>query len=141
MKQSTPDEFLKSVYLGDRACKAIGIDCWQKELYIEVNQISRIRRPDGVWNFYSDEDIVNGRVVFTGVESISLTPSGPLPNDAINGIDVQRASSQVGDAAWIFLVSINSVSEDGTNTEVVLRIIGVDVHLEDPLREGAKIRD
>lgn len=140
MTASTPAVFLRTVYVGDRACKAIHIESWKKEVVIEVDQLSRIRSPSGNWEFYTAEDISNGRVVITGVEAIHFEPPGPLPNDLINEISARPASGGA-DQRWIFEASISAVSPDGSSTEVTVRIIGSDVHLEDPARSDLKIRD
>src|SRR3954471_22377885 len=134
MSMLNPEAFLKTVYLGDRGCKAIQIDGWKEQVLIEVNQISRIRNSSGQWDFYSDEDIVNGRIVFTGVKSVQLSPPGPLPNDLINGITATPAVTGVSRGTWTFEASINSIASDGKCIEVKLRIIASDVHLEDPAR-------
>ena len=41
-----PTEFLKSIYLGDRACKALLIDSWKKRMAIQVNVVSDLLRED-----------------------------------------------------------------------------------------------
>jgi hypothetical protein len=137
MNQQTPDIFLHSVYFGDRACKSIYIDCWKREVHIEIDQISRIRDPTGRWNFYADEDIVDGRLVFTSVKSVRFDPGGPIPNDYIN--EVSALPSATGDGAWVFKIFIDSTGTDGT-VEVLMEVIAADVHLEDPKHPGVKIR-
>jgi hypothetical protein len=52
-----PEEFVKTIYLGDRACKKIVIDGWDELLKIQVNEISRIRDVSGQWNYYNDENM------------------------------------------------------------------------------------
>ena len=140
MTALTPAEFLRTVYVGDRACKAIRIESWRKEVVLEVDEISRIRSPSGEWNFYTAEDIADGRIVFTGVESIYFEPPGLLPNDFINEITVRPADGEP-DKRWVFEASISSVAPDGSSAEVTVRIIGSDVHLEDPARGDLKIRE
>ncbi len=39
----TPSEFLKTVYLGDRACKAVVIDGWRNEIKFNIDCVSRVR--------------------------------------------------------------------------------------------------
>ena len=140
MKAVTPPEFLRTVYLGDRVCKAVRIESWKDEVVLEVNVLSRIRSASGNWEFYSAEDIVDGRIVFTGVDAIHFEPSGPIPNDYINDISVKLASSDPENKRWIFEVSIGAVGADSIGKEVVVRIRGTDVHLEDPQRADFKIR-
>ncbi|MGE6786753.1 DUF6258 family protein [Ensifer adhaerens] len=42
-----PDEFLSSIYLGDRACKAVVLDGWKGEVKIQMNAVSRLRGASG----------------------------------------------------------------------------------------------
>jgi hypothetical protein len=138
--QLTPIEFLKTIYLGDRGCKAIRLEAWEDKVVLEINEISRIRSQSGRWEFYTDEDIVDGRLVFTGVESINFDPSGPVPNDFINGVSATAGSGE-SSGRWIFEASISSVGSDARSTEVIVRIVAADVHIEDPARAGVKIRE
>jgi hypothetical protein len=139
MSTLKPPDFLRTVYLGDRACKAILIESWKRQVAIEVNLISRIRSPSGTWEYYSAEDIPDGRIVFTGVDAIEFEPPGPLPNDLINEISVRPADVNLGSERWAFEASISSVAPDGSSTEVIVRLTGSGVHLEDPKRPGAQI--
>jgi hypothetical protein len=134
----TPSEFLKTIYLGDRACKAIRIESWRAEVAMEVDCISRIRDSSGRWQFDSTEDIADGRLVFTDVESVQFEPSGPLPNDFINELTAKVLDETRG--RWLFEASIGSVDESARTTEVIVRIVARDVHLEDPARAGVKLR-
>jgi hypothetical protein len=140
MTTRTPAEFLRTVYVGDRACKAIRVESWKNEVVLEVDQLSRIRSPSGNWDFYTAEDIPGGRIVFTGVEAVYFEPSGPLPNDFINAISAWPAEDEP-DRRWVFEASISAVTPDGSTTEVTVRIIGSDVYLEDPARVDLKIRE
>lgn len=60
-----PKEFLESIYLGDRACKAILIDSWNNRVAIQVTVISRVRPGTKSWNFYTDADILDPHPVFS----------------------------------------------------------------------------
>jgi hypothetical protein len=130
MRVLTPPEFLRTIYVGDRACKAIHIESWKGEVALEVNLVSRIRSPSGNWEFYSAEDIPDGRIVFTGVEAIQFEPPGPIPNDVINEIAAKPADTAPAKERWEFEASIGAVAPDGSSAEVIVRIIGTDVHLE-----------
>ena len=81
-----PADFLKTLYLGDRGCKGLNIDTWNETVSMVVTEVSRVRSETGDWNFYTDEDIENGHVVFNGVKSLTFHPPGVLPNDKINYI-------------------------------------------------------
>jgi hypothetical protein len=68
--------------------------------------------------------------------------SGPAL-DLINKVTVSQVPGT--NDRWEFLFSISSVPEvetaDDVVTEVVIRVIAADIHLEDPSRPGVEIRD
>jgi uncharacterized protein DUF6258 len=133
----TPQELLKTIYLGDRSCKAILIDGWAKSVAVQVDVISRIRSSSGNWEFYADEDIPDGRLVFTGVRSIRWAPVGPVPNDLINEVRVADFHElQSGTRLYDFSLYIGSVTDSGESQEVTLQIRAEGLHLEDPGRPG-----
>ena len=134
-----PEELLTSIYFGDRACKALLIDSWKKRVAIQVDVISRLRPGAKTWDFYTDADIKDGWLVFTGVRAIRFEPSGPLPNDLINDISVKPIHSPVGEFAYLFELSIGSVGDTGDSTEVWVRIEAGRLHLEDPTKPGVEI--
>ena len=136
---NNPNEFLESIYLGDRACKALLIDSWNQRVAIQVTVISRVRPGTKTWNFYTDADIKNGWLVFSDVRSLSFEPSGPLPNDFMEVMSVQSVESDGGQRWWLFEPSIGSVDESGHSTEVLVRIEASRVHLEDPQKPGVEI--
>lgn len=61
-------DFLKTLYFGDRYCTKFLLDSTNNKVELHVNQISRIRDKSGEWNYYTDEDIENGVLVFTGIK-------------------------------------------------------------------------
>lgn len=132
-----PHDLARTVYLGDRYCIDIYHDETESRVVVETNLISRIRDHTGKWNYYSDEDIPNGRLVFEGVEGFSMTPEGATPNDAINAFEV--AQSSIG--AYEFVLFIDSVNALGKIQEVLVRISARSFHLEDPQKPGVRIID
>jgi hypothetical protein len=127
--------FLSTVYVGDRACKSITIDAWNTTVRVQIDCISRIRSPSGTWDYYVDEDIRDGFLVFEEVQQCELRNAGYLPNDAINSIEVVETQD---DVVTIDL-SIDSVDEEAYHHETVLRVTCKAVHLEDPAHPGFKI--
>jgi hypothetical protein len=133
-----PKEFLDSIYLGDRFCKALLIDSWNMRVAIQVNVISRLKPGAKTWDFYTDADITDGWLVFSDARSLRFEPAGPLPNAFINDLSVQLIDS-AGAQRCLFELSIDSVDESGNHTEVLVRIEASRIHLEDPLKPGVEI--
>jgi hypothetical protein len=127
----TPEEFVHTVYLGDRACKSILIDGWERRFILHIDEISRIR--DSTWNFYTAEDIPDGRIVLSGMRSARFDPPGFVPNDLINEMSV---SEHEIDGVHRFRFSVGSVDAGGINTEVMIDVEAEAVRLEDPRRPG-----
>jgi len=125
---------LKSIYLGDRACQSVEIDGWNSLIRIKVNCISRVRGPSGTWNYYTDEDIAEGRIVFAGVKSFEMQNAGYLPNDQVEikflGTDGPLSVIEV----WI-----GSVDERSEYHDIVLKLTCEYIYLEDPRKPGCKI--
>jgi hypothetical protein len=134
-----PKQFLKSVYLGDRACKAVMIDSWRKRVAIQVDVISRVEPGTESWDYYTDGDIKDGWLVFTKVSSVRFDPAGPLPNDLINDVSVEEVDRPGCEPACLFEVSISSGDDSGNSTEVVVRVEARGVHLADPAKPGLEI--
>ena len=126
-------EFLKTVYVGDRACKAVLIDGWNAEVKVQVTCISRVR--SAAWDYYSAEDLENGFIVLIGVKSVVFEPSGLVPNDLINEIRTEKAESNNDECVVIF--SIDSVDCQGSHTEVQMRIVASSMALEAYNKPGA----
>lgn len=132
-----PDEFLSSVYLGDRACKGIVIDSWRKEVKIHIDAISRVRGE--TWDFYTAEDVEDGFLVFEGVDRFSFDPPGRIPDDEMGDIEF------VGYESGRFTVNIDIGSVEQSDGKVKfhnvkLTIRAKAVAIEKPGEEGALIR-
>jgi hypothetical protein len=132
-----PNEFLKTIYLGDRACKSITIDGWGNRILIQVDEISRVRSASGRWEYYNDENIVNGLLVFTDVRSVQFDPAGPVPNDYMDKLE----PSVLPDGYWQFRFSVGSVNKSAKSKDVIITIEAMGLHLEDPANPGVAIKD
>lgn len=128
-------EFLGTIYLGDRALKSILIDGWRAEVKLQVSCISRIRSDS--WNFYTDEDLPEGCLVFQGVTRVIHDASGFVPNDVINEIRAEAIDWVAG----VFLISVNadSVDDKGDRTEVWMKIYANSMVLEAGDGSGRRI--
>lgn len=125
-----PDEFMRTLYLGDRAVNSIEIDCCEQRVYLRFDCISRIQEGTGQWNFYTEEDILDGAIVMTGVNSFVLHPTGALPNDFVSGIDAVR----LNETEFLFSLYAGRVDEGARWTDVVVRVVAKAVHLDAPFR-------
>ena len=73
---SDPLKFLKTIYLGDRGVTGISMDSVRKTVKIHIDCISRVRGEN--WNYYTDEDLENGAIVFTGCKKFFFDTNGIL---------------------------------------------------------------
>jgi hypothetical protein len=128
-------EFLRTLYLGDRACKAITLDGWGPAVRVQIDCVSRVRDPSGNWNFYVDEDINDAVLVFADVLSVELRGGGHMPNDSINSLEVVEVD---GDVTTIEM-SVDSVDAEAVHHDTVVRLRCKKVWLEDPTRPGVRI--
>ena len=130
-----PTDFLKTIYLGDRACKSINIEGWSNRVVIQVDEISRIRGEGGNWNFYNEENIVDGLLVFSDVKSVLFDPAGPIPNDYISRLEAEPLPN----GYYRFEFSAASVDQSSKSTEVLVTIEAKSLHLENPATPGEVI--
>lgn len=132
-----PREFINTIYLGDRFCKSILIDGYNERVKIQINMISRIRSASGNWDYYNDENIENGLIVFTGVKSILLEPQGFLPNDEIELVSAEPIEGD--EAKFLFNISAASCDQQGKYTKVEVSVLAEGIHLEDPSKPDVEI--
>lgn len=123
----TPAELIASIYLGDRGVRSVLLDGEHRTLAVQIDCISRIRDPAGLWNFYSDEDIPNGSLVFTEVSDVRFSPAGPMPNDFI-----YEVSAQPLEKGYHFHIHAGSVDMEANHVDVHIDVIGSGFHLIDP---------
>lgn len=126
---------LQTIYLGDRACKGFCVDSWESKLLIKVDQISRVRSSSGIWDFYSDEDIHDGYIAFTGLERLTLDPTGLVPNDTIEELNLLPYG---GTGSYRFELVAGHMS-DGESAIVRMGIWANGIHLIDPVKPGVEI--
>lgn len=130
-----PRDFIRTLYWGDRACKAILIDGWNGNAKVQVDRISRVGSASGTWDFYTDEDVLDGFLVFDGVEALELVSSGHIPNDLINSVKVVEEHAE----HVTIELSIDSVKSDASRHETLLRITCKSIYIEEPARPGLHI--
>ena len=128
--------FLKTVYLGDRGLKGIRLDTWDDRLALQVDCISRVRSE--TWNFYSDEDIEDGLIVFDGVQYVAIEPVGVWPNGYI---DELAAEPRVGQAGYQISCSVEGFDLHCILVQVTIRFTAQSICLVDPADPDTKITD
>lgn len=124
------------MYFGDRACKAVIIDGWKAEVSIQLDCISRVR--GDTWNYYRDEDLIDGFIVFEGAKKIEWDPNSKIPNDAVIALTFEPCGTQ--EAQYIFHIEIAS-GDEKTRELVPVRISVLAEGLALQSREGVRIRD
>ena len=124
-----PAQLLKSIYLGDRACKKLFLDGWKRRFCMQVDCISYLKKGKETWNFYNDENLIDGWIEFTDVAAISFSPDGVIPNDLIHEISVE-----ILDGGHVFQAYVAGGTGKGETTEVVIKIqakgISIKTHQE-----------
>lgn len=121
------EQFMKTVYLGDRFLKEIVIDSYNKEIKLKINLISRIRNSDGIWNNYNDENIQDGYIVFSDVQRFALEPEGVIPNDEINDWEC----NEIGDGIYEVSFNVGSYNSENQYQETKISLRAKQICLED----------
>jgi hypothetical protein len=130
------NEFLKTVYVGDRGCKSLTIDGWNSEVKLQVSCISRVRSKS--WDYDDSEDLMDGFLVFEGVTKVAFNPTGPIPNDLINDVSVEVVAC--AHELERVTLSIDSVDAQGSRIEVIVQVDAKAVALEPWEKPGERIR-
>jgi len=97
----SPAEFLKTIYLGDRACKSILIDGWNKRIELKVDSISRVRSESGNWDIYTQRDPKTKMDVWV----LPMTRNGEAPFLVVNTEANETAGTLSPDGRWLAYVS------------------------------------
>lgn len=120
INNKNPIELLDAIYLGDRCIKKIVIDGWNKIVKIQIDNISIIQEGHKTWNYYCDEDIEDGYIVFKCVKSIKIVPLGSIADDYIVSFKIVRLSD---DSLYVANMSVGGTCPDGHQCEVTIDII------------------
>lgn len=118
-------EFINSIYLGDRYCERVEINT--DKIIIQINLISRIEEGSREWNYYSQEDIEHGCLVFDNVAEYSQSSELPF-NDEIYKIQVTGKENDI----YSFIVYGCSVSDEAFSTDIQLHIRAKKFYILDP---------
>ena len=122
---SDPLKFLKTIYLGDRGVTGISMDSVRETVKIHIDCISRVRGEN--WNYYTDEDLENASIVFTGCKKFFFDTNGMLPSDFIE----IESLEQLVDNEYSIVFDIFSYSFDEKRlVPAKLKIIFQSVYLE-----------
>ena len=122
---SDPLKFLQTIYLGDRGITCISMDSVRETVKIHIDCISRVRGKN--WNYYTDEDLENASIVFTGCKKFFFDTNGILPSDFIEIESVEQTAAD--EYTIVFDVSSYSFAEK-QHIPAKLKIIFQSVHLE-----------
>ena len=104
--KNDPLRFLKTIYLGDRGVTGISMDSVRKTVKIHIDCISRVRGEN--WNYYTDEDLENASIVFTGCKKFFCDTNGILPGDFIE----IESLEQLADNEYSIIFDVSSYSCD-----------------------------
>ena len=120
-------QFMKTIYLGDRGLKEIVIDSYNNEIKLKIDCISRIRDSEGMWNYYNDENIEDGYIVFSDIQTFSLEPKGVIPNDYINDWKCEEIDKGI----YEIVFNIGSYNSEMQYQETIICIHAKNICLED----------
>lgn len=118
--------FLDSIYLGDRLCLGLMIEGVGRRVSFKIDNISRVRGDS--WDYYAEEDVKDGFLVFEGVEGLNIKSQEVLPNDWIEVV-----SAVLKDEAknvWEIVISLGFVNADGVSNEIVVDILASKVFIQ-----------
>jgi len=90
------------------------------------------------WNFYSEEDVPDGWLSFSGVSDLVFEPPGLLPNDYVVDFVATLVESR-GDGACHVRLRIGSVNDDGSGGLVEVSFLAIEAFIRDPSRPGERI--
>lgn len=128
------EKYLKSLYFGDRWCENVIYK--NDNFIIQVNLISKLEEGEEKWNFYSEEDIEHGLLVFTEVERIDYDKNLVL-NDEIYEIEVVGEEN----GKFLFVVYGCHIYDDASSIDVKISVKAKDFMVVDPKNLDYKLID
>jgi len=129
------EDFMKTVYLGDRFIKEIVLDSYKREMKIKINEISRIRSQSGLWDYYNDENIEDGYLVFTEVDNFSMEPLGSIPNGELHDWKFENLKENT----YKVTLFMGAHRQNGEYNEVIINLTSDGLCLEDPQKPSERI--
>lgn len=108
-------DFLNSIYLGDRYCENVIIT--DQRMLFQINCISRLEKGTKEWNYYSDEDIEHGYLVFDEVIDYCFSADLEI-NDEIYEIKVIEEKDKI----FSFVIYGCNVSEYAVYKDIEILI-------------------
>ncbi|MBR4082848.1 MAG: hypothetical protein IKK33_01035 [Lachnospiraceae bacterium] len=109
------NQFLRSLYLGDRWCECMEVG--EDRIVFQVNLISRVQKGIMEWNYYSDEDILHGCLVFEEVSEFKRSSDLEF-NDEIYEVKVLEKKDEI----YTFVVYGCNVSDNVVSTGLEYQI-------------------
>lgn len=119
------NRFLGSLYFGDRYCENVEIS--NDRIVFQINCISRLKSGTKNWNYYNDENIEHGCLVFDAVEEYQTSSELPF-NEDIYEIKVKSKENDV----YTFVVEGSNMSIDSVSTDIQMIIKAKKVYIYNP---------
>ena len=127
----TPNEFLTTLYFGDRYCTKIVIDSFNDSLEIHMNDICILDygKNIGELNFDSSNSIENGIIKISQVSKVIFPDNGLMPNDQLYDIIVNKFE----DDLYEFIIYASHGHQDiPKTTDIEIKVFGKEIELVNP---------
>lgn len=126
-------KLINSLYLGDRFCERMEVS--DNQIIIQINCISRIEEGQREWNYYVNEDIIHGCLIFDNISEYYANTDLEF-NDEIYSLDIIG----IEDESYLFVVNGCNVSNDNISTDIEYHIKAKGFFIFDP-QQNRKILD
>ena len=108
-------KILESLYLGDRFCEKV--EFGENKISFQMNRISKLKEGTKEWNYYTDEDIEHGYLVFDNVIEYGVNNKLPF-NDEIYHIEMVEKKDDI----FFFKINGCNVSDTAVSTDIEMWI-------------------